>query len=50
MNIIFAGTPDFAAAALSAIAQAGFNISLVLTQPDGWTDPVATNNRVQLRL
>ena len=34
MNIIFAGTPDFAAAALSAIARAGFNIPLVLTQPD----------------
>ena len=34
MNIIFAGTPDFAAAALNAIYQAGFHISLVLTQPD----------------
>ncbi len=34
MNIIFAGTPDFAAAALRAIAAAGFNIPLVLTQPD----------------
>lgn len=34
MNVIFAGTPDFAAAALQAIAAAGFNISLVLTQPD----------------
>ncbi len=34
MNVIFAGTPDFAAAALRAVAQAGFNIPLVLTQPD----------------
>lgn len=34
MNVIFAGTPDFAAAALRAIAAAGFNIPLVLTQPD----------------
>jgi methionyl-tRNA formyltransferase len=30
----FAGTPDFAAAALAAIADAGFTIPLVLTQPD----------------
>lgn len=34
MRVIFAGTPDFAAAALQAIAQAGFDIPLVLTQPD----------------
>lgn len=34
MKVIFAGTPDFAAAALQAIAQAGFDIPLVLTQPD----------------
>ena len=34
MKIIFAGTPDFAAAALKAIANAGFDIPLVLTQPD----------------
>ncbi len=34
MKIIFAGTPDFAAAALNAIAAAGFDIPLVLTQPD----------------
>lgn len=34
MKVIFAGTPDFAAAALKAIAQAGFEIPLVLTQPD----------------
>lgn len=30
----FAGTPDFAAAALAALADAGFTIPLVLTQPD----------------
>ena len=34
MKVIFAGTPDFAAAALKAIAAAGFEIPLVLTQPD----------------
>lgn len=34
MKVIFAGTPDFAAAALNAIARAGFDIPLVLTQPD----------------
>lgn len=34
MKVIFAGTPDFAAAALKAIHQAGFEIPLVLTQPD----------------
>ena len=34
MKAIFAGTPDFAAAALKAIAAAGFEIPLVLTQPD----------------
>ncbi|MDO5356815.1 MAG: methionyl-tRNA formyltransferase [Conchiformibius sp.] len=34
MNVVFAGTPDFAAAALRAIAAAGFHIPLVLTQPD----------------
>lgn len=34
MKVIFAGTPDFAAAALKAIADAGFEIPLVLTQPD----------------
>jgi methionyl-tRNA formyltransferase len=30
----FAGTPDFAAAALAALIDAGFTIPLVLTQPD----------------
>ncbi len=34
MRIIFAGTPPFAAAALEALADAGHDIVLVLTQPD----------------
>ncbi|HET9462708.1 MAG TPA: formyltransferase family protein, partial [Thiobacillus sp.] len=34
MRIIFAGTPPFAAAALNALAAAGHDITLVLTQPD----------------
>jgi methionyl-tRNA formyltransferase len=34
MKIIFAGTPEFAAAALKALHGAGFEIPLVLTQPD----------------
>jgi methionyl-tRNA formyltransferase len=34
MKIIFAGTPDFAASALAALHAAGFEIPLVLTQPD----------------
>lgn len=34
MKIIFAGTPAFAAQALEALAQAGHEIALVLTQPD----------------
>lgn len=34
MRIIFAGTPPFAAAALNALADAGHDIVLVLTQPD----------------
>ena len=34
MKVVFAGTPDFAAAALQALHQAGFEIPLVLTQPD----------------
>lgn len=33
-KIIFAGTPDFAACALDAIVSAGFEVVLVLTQPD----------------
>ena len=34
MKIIFAGTPEFAAVALRAIAAAGHEIALVLSQPD----------------
>lgn len=34
MRIIFAGTPEFAATALKALHGAGFEIPLVLTQPD----------------
>ncbi len=34
MKVIFAGTPEFAAVALAAIHDAGFQIPLVLTQPD----------------
>ncbi len=34
MRVIFAGTPPFAAAALNALADAGHDIALVLTQPD----------------
>jgi methionyl-tRNA formyltransferase len=34
MRIVFAGTPEFAAVALAAIVEAGFEVVLVLTQPD----------------
>jgi methionyl-tRNA formyltransferase len=34
VRIIFAGTPPFAAAALNALADAGHDVALVLTQPD----------------
>jgi len=34
MKVIFAGTPEFAAVALRALHEAGFEIPLVLTQPD----------------
>lgn len=34
MRIIFAGTPPFAAAALNALAEAGHDVALVLSQPD----------------
>lgn len=34
MKIIFAGTPEFAASALKSLHEAGFEIPLVLTQPD----------------
>jgi methionyl-tRNA formyltransferase len=34
MNVIFAGTPDFARVALERLLAAGFTVPLVLTQPD----------------
>ena len=34
MKVIFAGTPEFAAVALAALHASGFEIPLVLTQPD----------------
>ncbi len=34
MKIIFAGTPEFAVPALAALIQAGYDIAMVLTQPD----------------
>ncbi|MDR0934557.1 MAG: methionyl-tRNA formyltransferase, partial [Burkholderiaceae bacterium] len=34
MKVVFAGTPPFAATALNALLQAGFDVPLVLTQPD----------------
>jgi methionyl-tRNA formyltransferase len=34
MKVVFAGTPEFAAVALQALHEAGFDIPLVLTQPD----------------
>src|SRR5439155_427179 len=34
LRVVFAGTPEFAAAALAAIHDAGFPVPLVLTQPD----------------
>ena len=34
MKVVFAGTPEFAAVALRALHEAGFDIPLVLTQPD----------------
>lgn len=34
MRVVFAGTPEFAAVALDALLRAGFNVPLVLTQPD----------------
>jgi methionyl-tRNA formyltransferase len=34
MKVVFAGTPEFAAVALRALIGAGFEIPLVLTQPD----------------
>ncbi len=34
MRVIFAGTPEFARVALAAVLDAGFEVPLVLTQPD----------------
>lgn len=34
MNLIFCGTPSFAVPTLSKLVQSGFNVSLVVTQPD----------------
>lgn len=34
LKVVFAGTPEFARAALEAIAAAGHEIALVLSQPD----------------
>jgi methionyl-tRNA formyltransferase len=34
MRVIFAGTPEFARVALERLHAAGFDIPLVLTQPD----------------
>jgi methionyl-tRNA formyltransferase len=34
LRVAFAGTPEFARAALAAIDAAGFEVPLVLTQPD----------------
>jgi methionyl-tRNA formyltransferase len=34
LRIVFAGTPEFARVALDAVAAAGFEVALVLTQPD----------------
>ena len=34
MRVVFAGTPEFAASALEALLAAGFDVPLVLTQPD----------------
>ena len=34
MDLVFAGTPEFAAVALQALLAAGHRVPLVLTQPD----------------
>ena len=34
MKIVFMGTPDFAAASLQALVEAGHQVGLVVTQPD----------------
>ena len=34
MRVIFMGTPDFAVSVLAAVAEAGHEILLAVTQPD----------------
>ena len=34
LNIVYMGSPDFAVLPLKALLEAGYNISLVVTQPD----------------
>ena len=34
LKVVFAGTPEFARLAYEAIVEAGFEVPLVLTQPD----------------
>ena len=34
LNIIFAGTPDFASPTLAALVEGGYNVVAVYTQPD----------------
>lgn len=34
MNIVFMGTPDFASESLQALVESGYNVSLVITNPD----------------
>ena len=34
MKVIFMGTPDFAVTTLDALVKAGYEIPLVITQPD----------------
>ena len=38
MKIVYMGTPDFAVPALSALVEAGHEISGVVTQPDSVRD------------
>ncbi len=48
LKVVFAGTPEFAAVALQALLDAGFEVPLVLTQPDrpagrsGWVSTSGT--------
>ena len=34
MNIVYMGTPDFAVQPLRALAEAGYQVTVVVTQPD----------------